>query len=58
MPDRAIDLLFRFLQQNDGCLSGRAREHEFQALSDAEAEAERIQRIYGEVFGAGPESLR
>lgn len=54
MPDRMIDLLFRFLRQNDGRLSGRAREHEFQALSDAEAE--RIERIYREVFGAAPES--
>lgn len=50
MPDRMIDLLFRFLQQNDGRLSGRAREHEFQVLT--EAEVERIERLYREAFGA------
>ena len=29
MPDRTIDLLFRFLHQNNGTLSRRAREKEF-----------------------------
>lgn len=37
MPDRLADLLFRFLRQNGGVLSRRAREHEFAALSDEEA---------------------
>ena len=32
MPERLIDLLFRFLSQNDGRLSQRAREKEFAAL--------------------------
>lgn len=37
MPDRLIDLLFRFLHQNDGKLSKRARQREFAAFTDAEA---------------------
>lgn len=53
MPDRVIDLLFRFLHQNDGHLSQRAREHEFEALTDAEAG--RIEYIYKDVFGGPPE---
>ncbi|WP_051679903.1 Fic family protein [Pseudorhizobium marinum] len=44
MPDRIMDLLFRFLRQNDGTLSKRAREREFAQLTDAEA-AE-IESIY------------
>lgn len=36
MPDRTIDLLFRFLQQNGGTLSRRARTNEFKALTDDE----------------------
>ncbi|SLN77859.1 Fic family protein [Oceanibacterium hippocampi] len=48
MPERTIDLLFRFLQQNDGRLSNRAREKEFAELTDAEAE--RIEAIYSETF--------
>jgi hypothetical protein len=44
MPERTIDLLFRFLQQNGENLSRRARENEFRALSDDEAA--RIERIY------------
>jgi len=45
MPDRVLDLLFRFLRQNDGKLSKRAREREFAALTDGEAET--IENIYG-----------
>ena len=37
MPDRLLDLLFRFLGQNGGTLSKRAREREFAGLTDAEA---------------------
>lgn len=48
MPDNTVDLLFRFLNQNEGRLSQRAREREFAALT--KAEAERIEAIYGEVF--------
>jgi hypothetical protein len=39
MPDRTIDLLFRFLHQNNGTLSKRAREQEFANLTDGEAAA-------------------
>jgi hypothetical protein len=49
MPERTIDLLFRFLRQNGGRLVGRAREHEFSALS--EAEVERIEELYAEHLG-------
>jgi Fic/DOC family len=48
MPERMTDLLFRFLHQNRGRLSQRAREKEFAALTDDEAK--RIEAIYGEVF--------
>ncbi|WP_269285319.1 hypothetical protein [Sinorhizobium psoraleae] len=37
MPDRLLDLLFRFLRQNGGRLSKRAREREFAGLTDKEA---------------------
>ena len=49
MPDNKIDLLFRFLHQNTGRLSGRAREREFEALTDEEAD--HIERLYREDFG-------
>ena len=49
MPDRTIDLLFRFLRQNAGRLSMRAREREFEALTDTENE--QIERMYRDVFG-------
>ena len=48
MPERLIDLLFRFLQQNDGRLSDRARNKEFAALTDSEAAS--IETIYQVVF--------
>ncbi|CDX18307.1 hypothetical protein MPL3356_270052 [Mesorhizobium plurifarium] len=50
MPERLIDLLFRFLYQNGGQLSNRAREKEFAALTNDEAE--RIEEIYAQTFGA------
>ena len=49
MPDRTADLLFRFLHQNAGRLSNRAREREFERLTNEETE--RIERLYGELFG-------
>lgn len=49
MPVRTADLLFRFLNQNEGRLSRRARENEFQKLTDAEAE--RIERLHADIFG-------
>jgi hypothetical protein len=48
MPERTIDLLFRFLHQNNGTLSKRAREQEFASLSDGEADA--IEAAYREIF--------
>jgi hypothetical protein len=48
MPSRLIDLLIRFLNQNNGVLSKRARNKEFAALTDAEARdlEERYQQIF------------
>jgi len=51
MPERLIDLLFRFLNQNGGQLSQRARDREFKELTDEEAK--RIETIYGETFKIG-----
>ena len=48
MPERLIDLLFRFLSQNDGRLSQRARTQEFSQLTDEEAR--RVEAIYGQTF--------
>jgi hypothetical protein len=50
MPNRVIDLLFRFLHQSTGHLSKRAREKEFGKLSDAEVAA--IEAAYSECFQA------
>ena len=49
MPDRTVNLLFKFLKQNDGRFSARARSREFEALTDEEAEA--IARLYTDTFG-------
>jgi hypothetical protein len=46
--NRAVDLLFRFLRQNDGTLSRRALEWEFAELT--EDEVARIEAIYAEAF--------
>ena len=48
MPDRTIDLLFRFLHQNGGQLSKRAREQEFAQLTETEVTA--IERAYKSAF--------
>ena len=48
MPERTIDLLFRFLRQNGGTLSKRAREREFSALT--EAEVQQIEGAYNSAF--------
>jgi hypothetical protein len=48
MPERMVDLLFRFLNQNGGRLSMRAREQEFRELTAEEAQ--RIESIYREIF--------
>ena len=49
MPDRTVDLLFRFLHQNGGRLSERAREQEFAALTEVEVAT--AERAYRETFG-------
>ena len=48
MPERTLDLLFRFLHQNGGTLSKRAREGEFRELNAREIE--RVQAAYEEAF--------
>ena len=48
MPDRTIDLLFRFVHQNGGTLSKRAREQEFSALTAAEVAA--VEQVYATRF--------
>ncbi len=49
MPDSLVSLLMRFLTQNNGTLSKRAREKEFAALSEMEIAA--IEKVYQEIFG-------
>ncbi|MDA2925485.1 Fic family protein, partial [Acidobacteria bacterium AH-259-L09] len=49
MPDRTVDLLFRFLHQNQGHLSKRAREKEFAALT--QDETAQVEDVYGQIFG-------
>ena len=55
MPDRTIDLLFRFLRQNGGKLSTRARAQEFAQMTEAEATSaeEAYRATFGEEAG-GP----
>ncbi|HED19316.1 MAG TPA: cell filamentation protein Fic, partial [Gammaproteobacteria bacterium] len=48
MPDKLVDLLIRFLGQNNGRLSKRARDKEFSKLTEAEVRT--IERKYEEVF--------
>lgn len=46
MPERTVDLLFRFLNQNGGILSSRVRKNEFAALTDEEVA--RIEAIHAD----------
>ncbi len=46
MPENTLNLLFRFLRQNQGKLSKRARSKEFSALTDEEVQS--IESIYWE----------
>ena len=46
MPRHTLELLHRFLHQNNGRLSNRARSKEFQALT--EAEVTRVEQVYAE----------
>ena len=48
MPDKMVALLVRFLYQNNGSLSKRAREKEFCALT--EMEINQIEKRYYEIF--------
>lgn len=48
MPDRLVALLVKFLGQNNGTLSKRAREKEFSALSEKELKS--IEELYSEIF--------
>jgi len=48
MPDNLVDLLIRFLSQNNGMLSKRARTHEFDKLTEQEVQA--IEGKYAEIF--------
>ena len=48
MPDRTMDLLFRFLSQNAGRFSKRAREREFSSLTNLEVE--KIEELYAQCF--------
>jgi Fic family protein len=48
MPDKTVALLIRFLTQNDGKLSKRAKTKEFEALTDEEVNE--IENRYREIF--------
>lgn len=50
MPDRTVDLLVRFLRQNGGVLSKRAREQEFRELRAEEIE--RVEGAYAAAFAS------
>ncbi len=49
MPDKLVDLLIRFLSQNDGKLSKRGQAKEFEKLTEKEIQA--VEAKYLEVFG-------
>ncbi len=48
MPNHVIDLLIKFLEQNEGKLSKRAKEKEFRMLS--EQECFQLENIYKKIF--------
>jgi len=50
MPGQKLDLLWRFLQQNQGKLSKRARAGEFSLLADEEAA--QVEGLFAETWGA------
>jgi hypothetical protein len=50
MPERTVDLLFRFLHQSGGRLSKRAREQEFAQLTEAETST--VEQAYQASFRA------
>lgn len=50
MPDKMVELVVKFLVQNSGVFSKRAREKEFTDLSDDEVKD--IEENYSQIFGA------
>ena len=52
IPKKKLDLLWRFLQQNDGKLSSRARAKEFGQFTDDEAS--KIEQMFSESWGHLP----
>jgi hypothetical protein len=48
MPNLKIDLLIRFLSQNQGKISNRGRSKEFEALKDEEVQV--IESKYQDIF--------
>lgn len=59
MPKGKLDLLWRFLQQNEGKLSARARSNEFAGLTEDEAaHIERVFREYASRTRGGREAGR
>lgn len=48
MPDRMVDLLIRFMEQNHGTMSGKRRKNEFKELNDTEIK--QIEVKYHEIF--------
>jgi len=50
MPNNKRDLLWRFLEQNNGRLSKRARANEFSALSEDEAST--IEKMFVDAVGS------
>jgi hypothetical protein len=56
MPSRPVELLRKFLDQNSGRLSARARRNEFAMLSNEEGDA--IERLYTETFSHRVEQPR
>lgn len=54
MPDVKVSLIYKFLFQNGGKLSRRARENEFALLTDDEAD--RIVGLYAETLGCHSKS--
>lgn len=51
MPDRLIDLLIRFLNQENGVLSKRARRKEFNSLTENEIKT--LEKKYADIFLRG-----
>ena len=50
MPDKLVNLLIRFLDQNEGKISKRARDKEFVSLSDEEVVE--LEKMYAQIFTA------